>query len=90
MVGLPLLEFFGFLFRDCEVFFLLEGRRDADWRMNRLAWAELYMTVAMLAAHFDFEFVGTTAKDVDPFSDQFIFGTESKYGVRVRASRCET
>ncbi|KAL9112104.1 MAG: hypothetical protein Q9227_003481 [Pyrenula ochraceoflavens] len=50
-----------------------------------LAWAELYMALAMLVSRFDFDFVGTGPEDVDPHSDQFVVGTKSKRGVIVRA-----
>ena len=53
-----------------------------------LAWAELYMTLAMLVSRFDFEFVGTGLEDVEADSDQFIIGTKGKKGVTVRATRC--
>ena len=49
-----------------------------------LAWAELYMTIAMLVSQFEFELVGTRPQDVDPDSDQFIIGTKSKHGLMVR------
>ena len=54
-----------------------------------LAWAELYLTLAMLVSHFDFEFMGTGPEDVDPDNDQFIIGTKSKKGVIARASLCQ-
>ncbi|KAL2043494.1 hypothetical protein N7G274_003801 [Stereocaulon virgatum] len=53
-----------------------------------LAWAELYLTLAMLVSHFDFDFIGTSAGDVDPDSDQFIIGTKSKGRMIVRVTLC--
>ncbi len=50
-----------------------------------LAWAELYLTLAMVVTRFDFEFVGTGQDDVEFHTDQFIMGTKSNYGIRVIA-----
>lgn len=66
---------------------------DGDWVTDffdlfSLAWAELYLTLAMLVSRFDFEFVGTGPEDVEPDSDQFIIGTKSKHGVIVHATLC--
>ena len=57
--------------------------------LSSLAWAELYMTLAMLVSRFDLKFVGTGPEDVDPDSDQFVIGTKSKKGVVVTATLCE-
>ncbi|RYP22145.1 hypothetical protein DL767_009119 [Monosporascus sp. MG133] len=43
-----------------------------------LAWAEMYMIVASLAQHFDFQFNGATAEDFECTSDQFAIGTKGK------------
>ncbi|RYP45735.1 hypothetical protein DL768_007976 [Monosporascus sp. mg162] len=43
-----------------------------------LAWAEMYMIVAALAQHFDFQFEGATAEDFECTSDQFAVGTKGK------------
>lgn len=40
----------------------------------------------MLVSTFDFELVGTLREDVDVYSDQFIAGTKSQNGVKVRAT----
>ncbi|MCJ1399409.1 hypothetical protein MMC11_002611 [Xylographa trunciseda] len=54
-----------------------------------LAWAELYLTIAMLVAHFDFEFTGGTGpEDVEWASDQFVIGVKGKNGINVIATRC--
>jgi hypothetical protein len=50
-----------------------------------LAWAELYLILARIVKNYEFDFVDTTAEDVDPYSDQFIIGTKGKAGVRVIA-----
>ncbi|KKY32359.1 putative cytochrome p450 [Diaporthe ampelina] len=53
-----------------------------------LAWAELYLTVAMLASQFDFEFTGGTGpEDVEWLNDRFILGVKGKNGIRVVASK---
>jgi hypothetical protein len=56
---------------------------------SRLAWAELYMTVAALVQRFDFRFDGAGPKDVVCVSDQFIIGTEDSTGLRVYVSTAE-
>ncbi|KAK7995695.1 hypothetical protein PG990_014468 [Apiospora arundinis] len=53
-----------------------------------LAWAELYLTVAMLVSQFDFELAGGTGpEDVEWVSDRFILGVKGKNGVRVIARK---
>lgn len=53
-----------------------------------LAWAELYLTVAMLASQFDFEFAGGTGpEDVEWLNDRFILGVKGKNGIRVLVSK---
>jgi hypothetical protein len=55
----------------------------------RLAWAELYMTVATLVQRFDFTFDGAGPKDVVCVSDQFIVGTADSSGLKVYVSQAE-
>jgi hypothetical protein len=43
-----------------------------------LAWAEMYLIIAALVQRFDFRFVGASAKDFEPDSDEFIIGTKGK------------
>jgi hypothetical protein len=57
--------------------------------LSGLAWAELYMTLAMLVSRFDFEIFGTGPEDVDPDSDQFIIDANRKKGVIMRAALCQ-
>ncbi len=46
--------------------------------ISSLAWAELYITLATIARHFDFEFQDIQASDFEMESDDFIIVTKNK------------
>ena len=52
-------------------------------RLNRLAFAELFITIATLVRRFDFELFETTRRDVDPARDFFIPKSETDNSVRM-------
>ena len=51
--------------------------------LESLAWAVLYLTMAMLVSRFDLDFAGTEAVDVECGSDQFVLGMKRNRGVKV-------
>lgn len=57
-------------------------REDADIICDRLAWAELYMTLSALVYKFNFEFDGAGPKDVLCANDRFIIGTADSSGIK--------
>ncbi|KAH8890336.1 cytochrome P450 [Thozetella sp. PMI_491] len=54
-----------------------------------LAWAELYLTLAMVVSRFDFEFVDTGPEDVEFHTDQFVFGPKGTNGIKAIAKQWE-
>ncbi|MCJ1314498.1 hypothetical protein MMC25_008180 [Agyrium rufum] len=52
-----------------------------------IAWAELYLTIAMLVSRFDREMAGTEAVDIECGSDQFVPGQKRDKGLNVFVKR---
>lgn len=50
---------------------------------SSLAWAELYLTIAILFSRFDFTLYDTTNDDIAFATDQWLAGHKSDKGVRV-------
>ncbi|KAI1850298.1 hypothetical protein JX266_004156 [Neoarthrinium moseri] len=55
-----------------------------------LAWAELYIVIAVLVQRFDFEFDIGAGRDIKWVSDKFTIGTATRQGLKARVTRCES
>lgn len=58
-----------------------------DANVSSLAYAELYLTVAALVRHFDFELVNSSIENITPYRDYILsFDKGYKFGVDFRVT----
>lgn len=57
--------------------------------MLSLAWAEMYIVLAALVQRFAFQFEGTSSKDFECESDQFIIETSGNGNLPAFVTQCQ-